>query len=223
MYLTNPYFVSFDNNGNAYFIDNYVIRSIKYADSTIRSIGGSGYSGYSGDGGNVKDAYFNTLYSVVVDNNNNIILADYNNHRIRKIDYSTGNITTIAGTGTPGYSGDGGLAINAMLYYPQWLCIDASNNNIYFSSSQSNTIRVISSSTSIITTIAGTGSSGYYGDGLVATSALLYQPNCITIYNNILYVVDTGNNRIRAILLVTKVITTVVGTGATGYSGYLGD
>src|SRR5258708_5155955 len=90
----------------------------------ITTIAGTGVSGFSGDGGQALNAQFNAPFSICIDATDNIYVADYNNHRVRKIDAATGILTTIAGNGTPGFSGDGGVALNAQLNNPTWLCSD---------------------------------------------------------------------------------------------------
>jgi len=141
------------------------------ASYTIETFVGDGTTGLSGDGGPATTASLNFTQAVCVDSLGNIYAADTNNNRIRKISPS-GIISTIAGTGTYGYSGDGGLATNAALINPSSICLDSSNN-LYFSDSGNNVIRMISVGTNIISTIAGTGAAGYSGDGGAATAARL--------------------------------------------------
>lgn len=174
-------------------------------------------SGYAGDGGPATSALLGSRTSSVhMDNAGNLFFTDTNNNVVRKVS-NTGIITTIAGTGTAGYSGDGGPGPLAALDYPSFACLDPAGEFI-FCDSFNYRIRKVSS-TGIITTIAGTGVSGYSGDGGLATSAqigLSYGVACDAAGN--IYVGDTGNSRIRKIN-AAGIITTIAGTGVGGYSG----
>ncbi len=147
-------------------------------------------------------------------------IGDSNNHRVRKITASTSVITTMAGTGTAGYSGDGGAATAAAITYPSGVNVDSSLN-VYFGDGY-NVIRKVTISTGIISTVAGTGSTsgGYNGDNIQATSATLYYPHDAVFdsYNN-LYICDRYNYRIRKVDASTGIITTVVGTGSASSTG----
>ncbi len=149
-------------------------------------------------------------------------IGDQYNHRIRKITAATGVITTIAGTGTAGYSGDNGQATAAMIKLPRGVNLDSSLN-VYFSEFGGyNVVRKVSVSTGVISTVAGTAttSGAYNGDNIQATAATLNGPHDVSLdsYNN-LYISDYYNNRIRKVTISTGVITTVVGTGTGSSSG----
>ncbi len=144
------------------------------------------------------------------------------NNRIRKVTISTGVITTIAGTGATGYSGDGGQATAAITQKPHGINLD-SVGNVYFGDLDGyNVIRKITVSTGIITTVAGIGgrSGGYNGDNMQATAALLNIPHDVVLdrYDN-LYICDWSNSRIRKVDAATGIITTVVGTGTASSTG----
>ena len=130
---------------------------------TINTIAGAGTRGYSGDGGAATNAKLNYPTSVAVDGSGNVYISDQYNNCIRKVSAS-GIITTIAGTGTAGYSGDGGPAVNAQFYQPFGVAVDGSGN-VYIADAYNGRIRKITAATGVITTIAGTGTSGYSGDG----------------------------------------------------------
>jgi len=182
------------------------------ASYTIETFVGDGTTGLSGDGGPATTASLNFTQAVCVDSLGNIYAADTYNNRIRKISPS-GTISTIAGTGTYGYSGDGGLATNAALINPSSICLDSSNN-LYFSDSGNNVIRMISVGTNIISTIAGTGAAGYSGDGGAATAAMLLNPLGVFVDNTgYIYVADNGNSRVRRFTL-GGTISTIAGDGA---------
>jgi sugar lactone lactonase YvrE len=179
---------------------------------TIETFVGDGTTGLSGDGGPATTASLNFTQAVCVDSLGNIYAADTNNNRIRKISPS-GIISTIAGTGTAGYSGDGGLATNAALINPYSICVD-SKKNLYFSDSGNNVIRMISAETNIISTIAGTGTAGYSGDGGAASAAMLSNPLGVFVDNTgYIYVADSGNFRVRRFTL-GGTISTIAGDGA---------
>ncbi len=148
----------------------------------------------------------------------NVYIGDCYNHRIRKI--TAGIITTIAGTGTAGYSGDAGLATAAAITYPGGINLD-SGLNVYFGDRGGyNVVRKITVSTGIITTVAGTGGTGYNGDNIQATAAALDWPYDVALDSaGNLYIADKSNNRIRKVEVSTRLITTVVGTGTASSTG----
>ena len=152
----------------------------------------------------------------------NVYIGEYGNHRIRKITASTSVISTIAGTGTAGYSGNDGQATAANIQYPTGVNLDSSLN-VYFGDQLGyNVIRKVTVSTGVISTVAGTGSTsgGYNGDNIQATAATLYYPHDVVFdsYNN-LYISDRNNYRIRKVDALTGVITTVVGSGIVSSTG----
>ncbi len=186
------------------------------ASNTINTVAGDGNGTFAGDGGQAKDASLNSPTDIAFDTDGNIIFADSLNHRVRMIDVS-GVITTIAGTGDGDFSGDGGQAKNAKLHLPQGIAIDA-NGNILIADSENHRIRQIDVS-GVITTIAGTGESGFDGDGGPAKAAKFNLPKDIAIdANGNIIIVDGSNHRVRMID-VSGVITTIAGTGTLGFSG----
>lgn len=181
---------------------------------TIITVAGTGVSGFSGDGNLATNAELNLPNSVAFDKNNNTIFVDGNNNRVRKIS-SSGIINTIAGTGTAGFSGDNGPATLAEIS-PISIATDTAGN-IYFSES-THRIRKINTA-GIISTIAGTGTGGYNGDGIAATAAQLFYPYLGAADNfGDLYFSDYDNHRVRKID-VRGIISTVAGNGTSGYSG----
>jgi sugar lactone lactonase YvrE len=219
--MNSPEGVCVDASGNVYFSDgkNNRIRKINRSTGIITTIAGSGTRGYSGDGGLAINAQLDGPAGISIDNSGNIYFSETYNHCIRKITISTGIINTIGGTGTAGYSGDGGLAINAKLNDPTGLFMDVSGD-LYISDTDNERIRKISASTGIISTIAGNGSYGFSGDGGLAINCQLWRPN--GFFKDILgnmYIADQGNNRIRKINASTNIITTIAGNGDFYYSG----
>jgi uncharacterized protein (TIGR03437 family) len=212
--INHPLGVAVDAIGNVFIADfgNYRIRKVATT-GTISTIAGNGLAGYSGDGGLAINAQMNNPYGVAVDAGGDIYIADPVNARVRRVNPS-GIISTFAGNGTFGYSGDGGLAINGEIGYPSGLAIDASGN-LYFVDGENNVIRKVDT-TGVITTVAGSGMAGYSGDGGLATKAGM-SPNAVALDNQgNLYIADY--NRIRKVS-TSGIITTIAGVGGSGYSG----
>jgi hypothetical protein len=185
----------------------------------ITTIAGTGTAGYNGDGIPATAAQFNGVQGLAFDGAGNLFVADISNNRIRKITISTGLISTVAGTGTAGYNGDGILATAAQINIPSALAFD-SNGDLYFTDRSNSRIRKITTSTGIISTVAGTGTAGYNGDGILATAAQLNNPNEVSFdASGNLYIADWINNRVRKVDKSTGIISTIAGTGTAGYNG----
>jgi sugar lactone lactonase YvrE len=183
----------------------------------IETVAGVGTPGYSGNGGPALNAKLSQPTSITIDSAGNLYVADSANSVIRKVDV-TGNISTIAGTGSRGYSGDGGLATSAKLNIPRGIAFD-NNGNLYIADRDNHRIRKVDLDGKI-STVAGTGTAGYLGDGGLATSASLNLPVAVTFdgKGNLL-ITDRLNSCIRMIDSVTGIISTIAGTGIAGYSG----
>lgn len=158
--LKRPCDVAVDKMGNIYIseCENYVIRKIDALTGIITTFAGSGIMGYSGDGGPATLAKINFSSGICLDNQGNLYIADGFNRRVRKVEAVTGIITTFAGTGIPGYSGDGGIATAAKLSYPASLAIDKHQNLYIVDGAPNFMIRKVEMGTQIISTIAGNGS-----------------------------------------------------------------
>jgi trimeric autotransporter adhesin len=234
-----PFCVIIGKNGDV-FISDWVenrIRKITASSGIITTVAGiGGFGGYSGDGGQATLAELDQPCGIALDSTGNLFIADEWHNIIRKVDDSTGIITTVAGNGyqaggsTGGwFSGDGGPATVAELNRPQAVYVDKSEN-IYIADYYNNLIRKVTDSTGIISTIAGNGYGGwrgvgtwtgaYAGDGGQATDAELYGPAGITVddSNNII-ISDCWNNAVRMVKSNTGIITTIAGTGIAGYTG----
>ena len=219
--LDSPQGLALDSIGNLYLADthNHRIRRIDVVTGIITTIAGTGTPGYSGDNSIATTAQITLPTALAFDRNNNLYVADTGNHRVRRIDASTQIITTVAGTGTQGFSGDAGPAIAATIDSPTGLACDASSN-LYLADTHNHLIRRIDVTTGIITTIAGTGAAGYSGDTAAATAANLALPHGLTIDpNGNLYLADTANHRIRRIDATTGIITTIAGDGTQTFAG----
>jgi sugar lactone lactonase YvrE len=182
----------------------------------IQTVAGNGTSGFSGDNGSAAKASLSDPFGVAVDAVGNLYIADTSNHRIRKVDTS-GTITTVAGNGTEGFSGDGGAASSATLNTPIGVAVDTADN-LYIADAFNNRIRKVNAA-GVITTVAGNGDARFSGDHAAATSASLSAPFGVAVDKvGNLYIADTSNHRIRKVD-ASGTITTVAGNGTEGFSG----
>ena len=215
--LDSPRGVAVDGTGNLYIADSFN-RRIRKVDSsaTITTIAGTGEFGFGGDGGPATEARLRSPTGVAVDGAGNLYIADTSNNRIRKVD-STGTITTVAGSGERGFSGDGDPATEAQLNYPRGVAVDGAGN-LYIADASNHRIRKVDS-TGTITTIAGSGERGFSGDGDPATEARLRSPTGVAVDGaGNLYIGDSGNHRIRKVDS-SGLISTIAGTGERGFGG----
>ena len=213
--LNNPAGVTVDAAGNLFIADagNEIVRKVT-PQGMITSVAGNGTNGYAGDGGPATNASLNYPASVAVDANGNVFVADAGNNVIRKIS-SGGVITTVAGTGTNIYSGDGGPATNASLYFPQGVTVDAVGN-LFIADSGNDVVRKVNTN-GIIMTVAGGGA--LTGNGIAATKARLNYPAgvAVDVLGN-LFIADYGNNVVRKVT-TNGIISTVAGGGVLSGNG----
>lgn len=215
--LSDPTLLAFDATGNLYIADraNSLIRKVTTS-GIISTVAGNGTLGYSGDGGQATLAALNAPTGIALDVFGNFYIADDQNSRIRKVN-SAGIISTIAGNGTMGYSGDGGQATAAELSDPWGITFDAAGN-LYITDAGASVIRKVNTA-GIISTVVGTGTGGYSGDGGQATAAEINQPvGVILDAAGNLYFADNQNSRVR-VINTSGIISTIVGNGTAGYSG----
>src|SRR5215468_7985498 len=190
-----------------------------FALDVIQTIVGTGTKGYAGDGGPALQTLLSEPFMCAFDAQGHLYVAEATNHCVRRIDRVTGVITTVAGTGVLGYSGDGGPATRATLNQPYSLQIDA-NGDIYIVDRLNAAIRKVNAATGIITTVAGTGTPGYSGDGGPGPQAQLREPNdCFLDGRGGLLIADIQDQRIRRLDVRTGIITTFAGTGEKTRTG----
>lgn len=219
--LNHPENVCINKYGDIYIVDaeNNRIRKIIAATGIITTIAGTGVAGYNGDNIPATNAQLFIPMDICIDTAENIFVSDILNRRIRKINSKTGVISTIAGNGTQGNSGDGGQATDAQINGVTGLSTDK-NGNLYLADNDNNNVRMIDVQTGVISTIAGTGITGYNGDNGLATNATLHQPCQISLNSRgDIFISDNINNAIRRVDHETRIITTIAGTGTEGHSG----
>jgi uncharacterized protein (TIGR03437 family) len=224
--LDDPQGIVLDASGNLYIADavNQRIRKVTNAASgtgTITTIGGDGVAtvpaNADGDGSSALTAQLNSPNALAFDASGNLYIADLLDQMVRVINPS-GTINAFAGIlGIAGFKGDTSIATNAWLYNPAGIAFDAAGN-LYIADSNNHRIRKVAAGTGIVTTVAGTGVSGYNGDGILATAAQLYKPTGVLVDpKGNLYIADNENNRVRMVSASTGIITTVAGNGNAGY------
>ncbi|HEY2384676.1 MAG TPA: hypothetical protein VGK48_26165, partial [Terriglobia bacterium] len=218
--LNSPTDVAMDANGNLYIADfgNQRVRKVS-ASGVITTVAGNGASGAGGDGGPATSALLLSPYSIAVDSTGNLFIADWN--RVRKVN-SAGVIITIAGNGTTGFAGDGGAAAASELSSDLRIALDAANN-LYIADRHNNRVRMVNSG-GVISTVAGTGSAGFSGDGGPAILAQLNAPNDVAVDKNGNIFIADGSGRIRMINpggVISTAVQAVSGAIAVDQAGDL--
>ncbi|MBK9285680.1 MAG: T9SS type A sorting domain-containing protein [Sphingobacteriaceae bacterium] len=215
--ISTPYGISIDASGNLFIADfnNSRIRKVNTS-GIISTVAGDGTQGFGGDGGPATNAQLNAPVSVAVDAAGNLYIADFSNYRIRKVT-PAGIISTIAGNGTAGFSGDGSTAVSAQLDLPYGVAVDVAGN-VYIADQNNHRVRKVNLS-GIITTYVGTGVAGFSGDGGIATNAKLNFPYSLAFdLSDNLLIADRFNNKIRKVS-AGNIISTAAGNGVGGFSG----
>ena len=186
----------------------------------IQTYVGTGEKGYAGDGGPADQALCTEPFMCDFDAAGNLFYSESRNNVIRRVDKTTGIVTTVAGTGEAGYSGDGGPATQATMREPYSLQVDRSNGDIYIVDRLSAVVRKVDAAIGIITTVAGTGEQGYSGDGGPGNQAMFREPNdCFLDGKGGLLIADIQDQRIRRLDLATGIINTFAGNGQKERTG----
>lgn len=229
--LYDPTCVAENAAGDLFIGDlaNYNVRKVAAGTGIISTYAGKGVPGFAGDGGLATNAVMYGPTACAVDSAGNLYLADDANNVIRKITASTGIITTVAGNGagagtsSGGSAGDGGLATSAEINHPFGVVLDAVGN-LYIADTANQRVRMVTASTGIIRTIAGSGIYGYAGDGGLATNAKMSNPEGLALDTaGNLYVAEQGNGVIRKITMSTGMISTVAGDGTPNGTAIITD
>jgi hypothetical protein len=186
---------------------------------TITTLAGTGRPGFSGDGGPAAQARLNMPFDVAFDAAGHLYFSDTFNHRIRRVDARTGTITTVAGRGTKGFSGDGGPATRAELDEPYGVAIDR-DGTFYFADRLNRRVRRVDGKSGVIATVAGDGSKSFSGDGGPAAKAGLVEPNGVALDGRgHLYIADVADHRVRVVDLDSGLIRTFAGNGRGRHDG----
>jgi hypothetical protein len=213
--LVLPSAIVFDAQGNLYFAEtgNHVVRRFSTSGVTT-TVAGTGVQGFGGDGGAATAADLDSPGGLAMDAAGDLLIADTHNHRVREVAAATGIISTIAGSGTAGFSGDGGAATAARLDMPTALAVDAAGN-VYVADTDNHRVRRIAAGSGVITTVVGDGVERFAGDGGLATAASIDSPNGLALdAAGNLYIADSHNERVREVIVATAIISTVAGTGS---------
>lgn len=212
----SPGAISIDSTGNIFISDetHKTVRRVDASTNTIVTVAGNGDTVFNSDNIPAINAAINPLGGVVVDGNGNLFIGDFDNNRIRRVDALTGFISTVAGNGSQGFSGDGGKVTRASLDEPRGVAVDG-DGNIYIADTNNNRIRRVDAATGVIETIAGNGQEGFSGDKGLATEAALNGPRGIWLTaTGHLLIADNNNFRIRSVDLANGTIDTIAGGGS---------
>jgi trimeric autotransporter adhesin len=223
--LHSPSGLSFDAAGSLYIADsgNDAVRKIDPATGQISTFAGNGVAAYSGDGGLASSASLHTPEDVALNDENSLFISDSANNALRRIDATSFVITSAAGNGSAGSTGNGGLAVNALLSGPDAVAVNTAGD-VYIADNANNVIRKISADGKNITAVAGTGVAGFSGDGGPATSAKVNSPQGLAVDSaGNLYIADSANNVFRKVSASTQNVTTLAGDKVGNAAGYTGD
>jgi adhesin/invasin len=212
--------VAVDGVGNLLIADrfNNRIRRVDVQTGMITTVAGTGVAGFNGDNQPATAAQLSDPFGVTVDQAGNLLIADHNNHRIRRVDVQTGMITTVAGTGVAGFNGDNQPATAALLSEPFSVAVDQAGS-LLIVDGRNMRIRRVDVQTGMITTVAGTGLDAFNGDNQLATVAQLGPVDVAVDGAGNVLISDVRNMRIRRVDARTGIITTVAGTGGRGFNG----
>jgi sugar lactone lactonase YvrE len=218
--LVTPFGVVFDKAGNLFLVElnGERVRKVDLR-GVLTTVAGTGRKGFSGDDGPPAQAQFNGMHSLALAPGGDLYLADTWNNRVRKIDAKSGLITTIAGTGDKGFSGDGGPARKAQFGGIYCVALDPKGERLYLADLDNRRIRVVQLSDGVVTTVAGNGEKGVPVDGADARRSPLVDPRAVAVDGNgNVYILERSGHALRVVDAAGK-IRTVVGTGKPGATG----
>jgi len=216
--LLRPFGIDFDAQDNLFIVELEGGRVHQLTPAGhLTLIAGNENQGYQGDGGLASQATFNGMHNVAVTPNGDIYISDSWNHCIRKIEAKTKIISTIAGTGQPGYSGDGGPAIQATFNYVMCISLNRTNDKLYVADLKNYRIRLVDLKEGWVRTVAGNGEKGVPQDGWSAVNSPLVDPRAVAVDSkNHIYILERGGHSLRVVNRKGK-IETVAGTGQRGF------
>jgi DNA-binding beta-propeller fold protein YncE len=220
--LNGPFDLGFDADGNLYFSDtfNHRIRRVDGRTGIITTCAGSGEAAYGGDGGPATRARLNEPYGIAIDKAANVYIADRHNHCVRRVDGATGLITTFAGNGSAGFSGDGGPASRAEMLEPNGLALDPGQTRLFIADVADHRVRAVDLDSGTISTFAGTGEAKHSGDGGPATASGIHGARAVKVAaDGTVYILERQGSTLRAVNPRSGIIIKVAGTGARGYGG----
>jgi sugar lactone lactonase YvrE len=221
--LNNPFDVAFDPAGNMVFTDtfNHCIRRVDARSGNIETIAGTGQVGYSGDGGPGNVGCFNEPYGIAIDRAGAVYVADRHNAVVRRVDSETGIVTTFAGTGSAGFSGDGGPAVDAEMVEPNGLAFSRDGKRLFIADVTDNRVRMVDLSSGMISTFAGTGEAVHDGDGSQASAAGIFGARAVAARpeDDGIYILERQGSSLRLVAPEGNIISTVASTGETGFGG----
>lgn len=214
-----PYEIRFDAAGNLYEVErlNHVVRRVDARSGTIKTVAGTGQPGYAGDGGPATHAQLSQPHSIALDDAGHLYIADIGNHRVRRVDLATGIITTLIGTGGRRPTPDGAKFAGTPVNGPRALDFEPSSRSLILALREGNAVYRLNLQDETLQHLAGTGQTGYAGDGGPARAALLSGPKGVAVApSGDIFLADTESHTIRVIRHGSGLIETVVGTGRRG-------
>jgi len=216
-----PFGVEIGPDGALYICEtqNHVILRQDRATGIITTIAGNRTKGYSGDGGLATKAQLNEPYEIRFDQQGNIYFVERLNHLVRKIDARTGIISTIAGTGTKGFTGDGGPAIKAQLDQPHSIALDEKRSHLYIADISNHRIRRVNLKTGLIETVAGNGEKKPPTDGAIAAGKPMIGPRALFIEGDTMWIALREGHSLWSMSLSDGRLKHLAGTGKSGFSG----
>lgn len=216
--LNEPYELAWDQAGNLFFVErlNHLVRRVDAKTGVISTVAGTGQLGFAGDGGPVTQAQFNQPHSLAFDAAGDLFICDVINHRIRKIEMKTGIISTYSGTGEKKTAPDGSAIAGAALHGPRALAF-APDGKLWLALREGNAVLQLDPQAGTLRRVAGTGKSGFTGNGGPALQATLAGPKCVSLdaAGNV-WLADTESHSIRMIDVAKGTLEVIVGTGKKG-------